>query len=69
MNFEIKICVVFSNHESNLVKEIMDPYFVISFFYVSNFVLKANVLLVCTYSKLVFQILILCLFAEFIFTY
>jgi hypothetical protein len=32
INFKIKICVVFSNYESNLVKEIMDPSFVISFF-------------------------------------
>lgn len=43
-----------SNCESSLVEETLDPSFAKKF--VPNFVLKVDVLLVCTCFKLIFQI-------------
>jgi hypothetical protein len=54
-----------SNCESSLVEETLDPSFAI--FLVLNFVLKVDVLLVCTCFKLIFQNLIFTLFFQFIF--
>jgi hypothetical protein len=54
--------IFYSNCESSLVEETLDPSF--AFFFVPKFVLKVDVLLIRTCFKLIFQNLIFTLFVE-----